>query len=290
MRQEELDKTQYMSPDAVQLLQNRSRRRRLSDTQELPPLEEDIGIKPPFPQRGTASGKVRELCPEKYGSGGAKGARGRRKKRQAIFTAKRKKLLLLGAGFAAALFFGFMLAGYSQEQAAGQMQARQQQEQQFKEQEKQLADQEAELQARRQELERQKQELQQRQSLLEEQSGRAKGRNEQIAESVPGTTLGKLVDKVTGKEAERQKQMEENKQQSAQSDTEAAVVRKSIEEAQQMLDEVNFNRDKVASMRQEAGRLKEQAAAAYEENKGILDQALRYAGTGADMLAGWLSR
>lgn len=287
MRQEELDKTQYMSPEAVQMLQNGSRRRRMSDTQELPPAGEGLGIKPPFPQKGTASGKIRELCPEKYGSGGARGSR---KKRQTILTAKRKKLLLLGAGFAAALFIGFMLAGYSQERTAGQMQDRQQQEQQLREQEKQLADQEAELQARRRELERQKQELQQRQSLLEEQSGRAKGRNEQIAESEPGTMLGKLVDKVTGKEAERQKQLEANNQQSAQSDTEAAVVRKSIEEAQQMLDEVNRNMEKVASMKQEAGRLKEQAAAAYEENKGIMEQALRYAGAGADMLEGWLSR
>lgn len=284
MKHEDLDKTQYMSPADGQLLQRNSRQRSLSDTQKLPPLAGDLGIKPPFPQKETIESGVRELRPVKYR------AKDKRKKSKPFLTAKRKKGLLLGIGFAAALFAGFLLTGYSQDRSAAQLQDRQQQEQQLRDKEKQLAEQEAALQARRQELEQQKKELLERQSVLEEQSNRAKGRNEQLAEDTPSTILGKFADKVTGKEAERQKQMEENKQQSMQSDNDAAAIKKSIEEAQQMIDEVNSNMNKVASLKQEAGQLKEKAAAAYEENKGIIDQALYYAQTGVGMLEGWLSR
>lgn len=280
MKHEDLDKTQYMNPDDRQRLQNGSRQSCISDTQEMPPL----AIKPPFPQRRAAERGVRELRPEKFG------ARHEPKKPKSCFTARRKKVLLLGIGFMVALCIGFMFAGYSQSRSAGQLQARQQQEQQLKEKEKELADQEAALQKRRQELEQQKQELQEQQRMLEEQSGRAKGRNEQIAASTPDTMLGKLVDKMTGKEAERQKQMEQNQQQSIQSDADAAAVRNSIEEAQKMLDEVNSNIDKAAAMKQEVSQLKEKAAAAYEENKGVIDQAFSYVQTGAGMLENWLSR
>lgn len=287
MKHDDLDKTQYMSPDDIQQLQNGSRQRRMSDTQEMLPMNEGTDIRPPFPQGTTAPGGVRELQPEKYGAGGLSGNLRKKKK---FLNAKRKKALLLGGGFAVALFIGFMLAGYSQDRSAEQLQARQQQEQNLKDKEKQLADQETDLKARRQELEQQKQELQERQRVLEEQSSRAKGRNEQIAENTPGTTLGKLVDKVTGKEAERQQQIAQNKQQSAQSDTDAAEVKRSIEEAQQMLDEVNSNIDKIASMKREANQLREKAAATYEENKGVIDQVVNYARIGVGMLESWLSR
>ena len=131
--------------------------------------------------------------------------------------------------------------------------------------------------------------MQEQQRQLEEQSSRAKGRNEQLGDSAPGSALGRLVDKVTGKEAERQRQIEQNKQQSAESDTQAADVRKSIDEAQKMIDDVNDKLDSVAAMKQEASQLKDKAAAAYAENKGTIDEAIRYAKIGAGMLESLLS-
>ncbi|SFT84661.1 hypothetical protein SAMN02910356_02398 [Selenomonas sp. GACV-9] len=280
MKNEDLEKTQYMRPGDVEQVKS-ARRPSLSDTQELPPVDDELGIKPAFPQGRTGS-NVRELSRDDREPEEAKA------KPKKFLTAGRKKALCLMGGFAAALFIGFMIAGYSQNQSDKQ-QTRQVQEQQLKDKEQKLAGQEADLKARREQLEKQKKDLQEQQRQLEEQSSRAKGRNEQLGDSAPGSPLGKLVDKVTGKEAERQRQMEQNKQQSAESDTQAADVRKSIDEAQKMLDDVNAKLDSVAAMKQEASQLKERAAAAYEENKGTIDEAIRYAKIGAGMLEGLLS-
>ena len=47
--------------------------------------------------------------------------------------------------------------------------------------------------------------------------------------------------------------------------------------------------DSVEAMKTEAGQLKDKAAAAYEENKGVINQAIHYAKVGAGLLEGWLS-
>ncbi len=280
MKNEDLEKTQYMSPKDMVALKT-GKKPKLSDTQELPALGDDLGIKPPFPQAGQAVGKVRELPPD-----GKKPKAEEQKKK--FLTPKRKRAMMLGVGFAAALLIGFMIAGYNQDKSEAQH-ARQVQEQQMKDKEKQIAEQETDLKARRAELEKQKKELQERQRQLEEQSSRAKGRNEQMGDSAPSSTIGKIIDKVTGKEADRRQKVEQNKQQSAQSDTAAADVGKSIEDAQRMLDEVNSKLDSVESMKAEASQLKDKAAAAYEENKGVINQAIHYARVGAGLLEGWLS-
>lgn len=280
MKNEDLDKTQYMRPEDMEPVKA-ARQPGLSDTQELPPVDDALGIKPAFPQ-GRPGGNVRELARD--GSGHEEG----KAKPKKFLTAGRKKALCLAGGFAAALFIGFMIAGYSQDHSDKQ-QARQVQEQQLKDKEQKLAGQEADLKARREQLEKQKKDLQEQQRQLEEQSSRAKGRNEQLGDSAPGSALGRLVDKVTGKEAERQRQIEQNKQQSAESDTQAADVRKSIDEAQKMIDDVNDKLDSVAAMKQEASQLKDKAAAAYAENKGTIDEAIRYAKIGAGMLESLLS-
>lgn len=84
--------------------------------------------------------------------------------------------------------------------------------------------------------------------------------------------------------------MQQNKQQSAQADTDVASVKDSLSEAQQMLDDVNSKLDSVSSMKQEAGQIKAKAETAYAENKGIVDQAVYYAKVGAGMLQGLLSQ
>ena len=139
-------------------------------------------------------------------------------------------------------------------------------------------------------LEKQKQELQARERELEEKSSRAKGRNEAIMDSAPGSTLGKLVDKVTGKEAKREEQVKENKSISAQADSDVAKLKQSIAEAQTMLDDVDAKLDTVAEMKQEAGKIKAKAESAYAENKDIIDKAVYYARTGADFLSQWFTQ
>ena len=98
------------------------------------------------------------------------------------------------------------------------------------------------------------------------------------------------MDKVTGKEADRNQQVKENKDISAQADTDVAKLKQSIAEAQNMLDDVDAKLDTVAEMQQEAGKIKAKAESAYAENKDIIDKAVYYARTGADFLSKWLTQ
>lgn len=278
MKQDHLENTQIMKSADTEQDRRAGRTASLSDTQSMPPVrEETIGIKPPFPQKGAAArtGTVRELSPEKQTPA----------KKKSWLTPKRKKALLLGGGFLAALFIGFMIAGYSQQQSLSK-----QQEQQLQDRQRQLADQETDLKARRAQLEQQKKELQERQRQLESEASRAQGRNEQLRDSAPGSALGRLVDKVTGRESKRNRQVSENDQKSSQAAGDASAVGKSVEEAQSMLDDVNAKLDQVTSMKQEAAQLKDKAVNAYDANKGMIDQAVYYAKVGAGMLENWLSR
>ena len=273
MKQDDLDKTQLMRPVDGQ----RSDDERKFDTQPLPRIE-DNAERLDSGYRG-----VRELPPEEIPP------RVEKPKAKPFFTAGKKRGILLAICFVAALFGGFMLAGYSQDQSEAKQNQQQMERQQMQAREQKLADQEADLKARRQELERQKQALQERERELEDMSSRAKGRNEEISKEAPGSALGKLVDKVTGKEAKRQEKLQENEKVSAQADSDVAKLKQSIAEAQSMLDDVDAKLDTVAEMQQEANKIKAKAESAYAENKDVIDKAVYYARTGADFLSKWLS-
>jgi len=271
MKQDDLDKTQLMRPvDDSE---------RIFDTRPLPRIEAEDE------QATDRQRRVRELPPEELPP-----RQEEPRPHKSFLTAGRKRGLLLGAGFAAALAIGFMIAGYTQEQSAERQNQQKLEQQMMKDREQKLASQEADLKAQREVLEKQKQELQARERELEEKSSRAKGRNEAIMDSAPGSTLGKLVDKVTGKEAKREEQVKENKSISAQADSDVAKLKQSIAEAQTMLDDVDAKLDTVAEMKQEAGKIKAKAESAYAENKDIIDKAIYYARTGADFLSQWFTQ
>ena len=127
---------------------------RLDNTQELPPLPDDLQGKPeeapikqPFPQAGDEApiSDVRELTPDKALQQRAKQQAEARKKQQSWFL-RHKKPLLLGVGFLIAVFIGFALAGYRQDQADLQNNERQHQEQQMQERAQKLDAQESDLQ------------------------------------------------------------------------------------------------------------------------------------------------
>ena len=255
MKPEDMDKTQLMRP--VDGQSQGAARDRKFDTQPLPAIhdEETGGIQPAFPKQTAGESDN--------------------------FRGVRELPALLG---------GFMLAGYSQDHSEAKQNQQQMERQQMQAKEKKLADQEADLKARRQELERQKQELQARERELEEKSSRAKGRNEAITSQAPDSALGKLVDKVTGKEAKRQDQLQQNEKVSAQADSDVAKLKQSIAEAQSMLDDVDAKLDTVSEMQQEASRIKAKAESAYAENKDVIDKAVYYAKTGADFLSQWFTK
>ena len=282
MQKEDLDKTRYMSPEELAEITGK----KLTDTQEMPAIkdiaaeETEITPYPPL-NNNQYSSNVRELPPQTVNEGSYRAYHSKKRK---FFTPKRKKAVCLAAGFLLALFVGFMLAGYSQDKE-NKNEASQQQ---FMQKELELAEKEKDLQAKRQELEQQKKELQEQEQALNEKSNRAKGRNEQLDANESDSMLGKLVDKVTGKAAERDKARQANNATSSQADSDAAAVKKSIDDAQNMLDDVNSKLDNVTAMKNEAAQLKDNAAAAYAENKGTIDKAVYYAKTGADMLVDWL--
>ena len=156
---------------------------RLDDTQELPPdlaasaATEEEPIQQPFPQAGgsAAGGDVRELAPDKDLQEQAKKQAEVRKKQQS-WPVRHKKALLLGVGFLIAVFIGFALAGYRQDQADLQNNERQHQEQQMQERAQKLDAQESDLQKQRQALEAKKKALEEKQRSLEREQGRIEGR------------------------------------------------------------------------------------------------------------------
>ena len=266
----DLDKTQYMAPQSG---------RSLEDTQSLPPLGEDTEeIQPAFPKVSRSEG-VRELPADEQVS-----ARLPRKKSSSGM----KKFLLLLAGFLLALTLGFALAGWSQDKSAEKAQARQQQEAQLISREQKLLEQEAQLKEERERLARQKQTLEARRQEVVEKSAHLQGRNDQLTEEAQKPGLGRLLDRMTGKEQERKAALEENSRQSAQLDDEAATVKQSIAQAQAMLEDLDQRIDDVQAMKQEAEGLRSKLESAYEENRGTVDQIVYYVQQGAEMLQGLL--
>lgn len=270
---------------------------RLDNTQELPPLPDDLQgkkeeapIKQPFPQAAeeTPVSDVRELTPDKALQQRAKQQAEARKKQQSWFL-RHKKALLLGVGFLIAVFIGFALAGYRQDQADLQNNERQHQEQQMQERAQKLDAQESDLQKQRRDLEAKKKALEEQQRDLERQQGRIEGRSQAMQESADGESgLQKILDKVTGQSEKKQQAAEANRQQGADAAASAANVQQSINDAQSMLDDVQQKLDDVQAMKNEAGKVKDKAASTYEENKDTIDTVLSYAKEGATMLGNLL--
>lgn len=172
-----------------------------------------------------------------------------------------KKVILLVAGFILALLIGFVASGYYQDhkQAAADKEYQIQQLSQQKEQ-----------------LEREKQQLEQQQQSLKEDMARLEGKNQQLEESKAGSVISSLVDKITGKEGERQQAQKSNTEKIKDAVSTAESVGKSVQEAQQALDKVNGQLDQV----------KNAASAAYDKNSGIVDQILYYGMKGIKSLLG----
>lgn len=254
---------------------------KLDDTQSLPPLttaaKPEDAIQQPFPQQND---DVRQLRPV-----AGKGERG------GWLTPMRKKAILLCAGFLIALFAGFALAGYRQDQADLAANERQYQAQELKDRQQKLDQQEKDLQQKREQLEQQKKELEQQKRSLQQDSDRLAGRQEQMAaDEASSSTVQKFLDKVTGKEAERQNAVKSAQQQQSQNTSSTDAVNQSLADAQSMLDDVNAKLNDVEAMKGEAGKMKAKAERAYDENKDVIDTALYYVKEGASLALDMLLR
>lgn len=202
------------------------------------------------------------------------------KKKTQGLTAGKKRLLACVLGFAAAIFIGFSAAGYYYEQQHD----KEQQELAWQQKNFELLQQEQKLKEQRQQLEKKQRELEEQKQQLAQTSANIAGRNQQLADEKPDTVLGQLVDKVTGKEQQRQQQMADNEAAGQSLADKAQEIAKSADDAQQMLDDVDAKLTKIRQMQQDASEAKAKLTAFYDENSDTFDQVVHYAKLGWNLI------
>lgn len=279
--QEETQETLYphrQHEDAMQHTQKlpRATLDSLEEWQKEEEQAEGSPIQPPIPKRTEGSG-VRRLSP-------LEGKGGKHAKKSGFWTPKKKKGVILTCGFLIALMIGFILAGWAADRkdlANSQKQIASMEEQnrqdQRKRDEESLRQQKAELQQKLEDLEKQ-------QKQLESQSDRMQGRNDQIQDDRSGSFVQKAIDKVTGKDKKRQEQAASNQQQKSAADREADSVQQSIQQVQTMMDDVDNKLEAAEAVKSKVSAVGEGAKQAYQENEGVINQALGYAKKGASVL------
>ena len=280
----------------------------LDDTQSMPAVSDETQILPrskggkgtvreldPLPTQGSRTGAGSQLPQSPMGQGtpqpggpyGPEGPQEPDDPQKKDAAAKRKRNVIFAIGFALAVLLGFIAAGYSQQSAERAENQRQHQEQQLQSQQAKIDQDTKALEAKKAQLEQQKQELAKKKQELQQQSARAEGRNEQL-ENDSSSGIGKLIDKVTGKEAKRQQAKVANDAEQSAAQEGAGNIDQSIENVQQMLDDVDQKLDTAKTVKQDASAALEKAQTAYDENRGTIDAVVSYAKTGAQMLGNLL--
>lgn len=226
---------------------------KLSDTQEMPAVQPEINEDKTLMMPAAQSGQVRRLTPQ-----APQPNANQQQDKKKFWTPKRKRAAIMGGGFIIALFIGFMLAGWSQERQLAAEQQRLEQ-QQMKDKQAQLDGQVTDLQQQKQALELQIKQLEARQADLEKQ-------NQQNA-------LDKVLDAVTGSKGKS---------------SDAQAVKQQIADAQSTVQDLNQKIDTAKAVGQQASAVKDKAVQAYQENQGVINQALGYAKAGAQLVLGWL--
>ena len=288
-RRDDLEETQYLGKplhDGTQ--QPAGRTRKLDDTQSLPSLDgTSINDGQSHPRRPS---NVRELSPvgtlQSHSTQDPKGTHpgnGADDGKPPFWTKTKKRNAILAGGFLFALLLGFILAGYTQQNAQRAENERMHQEQQLTQQQEKLAKDTKALEEKKAQLEQEKRDLETQKQQAADTAARAQGRNEQLQQEA-SSGLGKLIDKVTGKEKKQKEAQAANEQTAASAQTDAANIDQSIQNAQQMLDDVNAKLDAAKSVQQDASAALEKAQTAYDENRDTIDTIVSYAKTGAQML------
>lgn len=273
MQKNNLDETQFMSKAEDKADKPKE------NTQSIPRID-DTRIMPR--EQAARKGAVRELKPIRTQRDG---------KEHLDKSRSKKKAILLVGGFVAALLTGFILAGYYHDHQQAAENQRLQQAAQLDQQTKSIQHQSQSLTEQKKQLEKEKRDLEEKQQALQAQAERMNGRNDQMTEdSKSSSAVSKILDKVTGKEKERQQAASDNAAKGAEASQQAASIGKSIDDAQAMINEVDSKLDDLNQMRQQAGKVKEAAESAYNEHAGTIEQALYYASQGVDFVRGFFSK
>lgn len=245
-------------------------------------LQDDATVvQPPFPQQKKEGERptVRRLTP----LNGKQGKYPVEKKKENWFR-RHKKAVILTGGFLVALCLGMILAGWQADKRDLANTQRQVAELQQKNQQEKAARSQAELKQQKAELEAKLAALEKQQKELEGQSSRMQGRNDQIQDDRSESTVGKLIDKVTGKDKKRQAEVSANNEKASAADQQASSVQQSIAQVKSMIDDVDTQMGNADSVKNQAAAVAQEAQKAYHENEGTIQQVLGYAKRGAGVL------
>ncbi len=197
-------------------------------------------------------------------------------------------IFFLLCGFLAMLFLGFAVAGFIGHQK-DEARARAYADQVQLEQHRTLSEEERMLREETERLEKQKREMEAERQAIRENASRLEGKQEQLEKDRSDSSeAGKLFDRVTGREKERQQAAESNAKDRARMQKQEDDIDRSIAQAQAALNEMNSRLETVAQMKRDADAVRAEAEKKLEEHRDVVDRILGYTAKGAETLKQWL--
>lgn len=196
----------------------------------------------------------------------------------------KKKAAALAALFFAAILAGFIVMGIFSERkmAAENDQVHQQQTMQLQKQA---------LEAERSKLEREKADLLAQQKEAKNRSDGLSGQSEKLlADMENAPVLKKVWNKISGKEADVKAAAEKSSSAAQEAGKQADTLASSVQNAQEMIDDVNRRMDDLQAMGEKAGKIKTAAENAYAEHADLVDKAIFYFQMGREYLSSVLQK
>ncbi len=204
-----------------------------------------------------------------------------------LLGALKLRWIILGLVFVLAAGTGVFAAIFLRDKAEQIQNDRIQQEMIFARQEESLKRQEEALREQRKALEAEKRALEKRQRELEAQAERAAGLGEQMEEAERSrSSTTRIWEGITGRDAERKRQQQENEEVRDRSRRDAEEINRSIDEAAETLKKLNEKMAELEEMREKAMEMKDKAMKAYEENEETIHKMMSFFKSAVEFLGG----
>ncbi|MCR5175792.1 MAG: hypothetical protein K6C05_02965 [Anaerovibrio sp.] len=201
---------------------------------------------------------------------------------------KGKTVFYFVVAFIFALLMGMFISGYVSDKNNKDADFKMQQAQ-SENNAKAADEQKQSLNQRKSVLDSRIRELEELQKKAQSEADTIKGKNEQLEKTQKDKSgVTKVIDQVTGKEAQEKKDAQTLAQQEKTATEKLAEINQSINEAKAAYDEVNRQLDELEKFRRKALETKENAEKVYNDNKGLIDGIIHYVGKGFDVIQGLL--
>lgn len=196
----------------------------------------------------------------------------------------RKKAAILAGLFFAAILAGFIVMGIFSERKmmAENDQVHQQQT---------IRMQQQALTAEKNKLEKEKADLEQQQKMARERSEGLSGQSEKMLAGIEDApVLKKVWNKISGKEADVKAAAAQSGAAAQDAGKQADTLASSVQNAQDMIEDVNRKMDDLQAMGEKAGKIKTAAENAYAEHADLIDQAVFYFNLGKNYISSALQK